>query len=342
MSLEHPHHGRILVVDDEPPNVALLIRLLNREGYDVDPVFDGESALQSIARRPPDVVLLDVHLPGLDGFEVCRRIKSNPATRLIPVVLLTALDAREQRIAGFNAGADEFLGKPFDAEELRARMRSLVRLKRYTDELDSAETVILSLALTVEARDSYTQGHCERLSEYAQAIGRHLGMSNEEVRALRLGGYLHDVGKIAVPDAVLQKPARLTPAEFSEMQQHTVVGERLCGNLRSLAMVRPIVRSHHERLDGSGYPDALKAGQVPLLAQIVGVVDVYDALTTTRPYRLPVPDDEAFAEVRQEAARGLHNPLLVDALVAIRPHEIRIRPRVDPFAGNAGPGVGET
>jgi putative two-component system response regulator len=245
MSLEHPHHGRILVVDDEPPNVALLIRLLNREGYDVDPVFDGESALQSIARRPPDVVLLDVHLPGLDGFEVCRRIKSNPATRLIPVVLLTALDAREQRIAGFNAGADEFLGKPFDAEELRARMRSLVRLKRYTDELDSAETVILSLALTVEARDSYTQGHCERLSEYAQAIGRHLGMSNEEVRALRLGGYLHDVGKIAVPDAVLQKPARLTPAEFSEMQQHTVVGERLCGNLRSLAMVRPIVRSHH-------------------------------------------------------------------------------------------------
>src|SRR5262249_15416821 len=258
---------------------------------------DGEQALEILARVTPDVVMLDVQLPGVDGFDVCRTIKQTPATRLVPVVLVTGMGAREHPLARSRARADEFLPKPFDIEELQARVASLVRLKRYTDELDSAESVILSLALTVEARDAYTVGHCQRLARYATALGEALGLPPEELAALHRGAYLHDVGKIAVPDAILQKPARLTPEEYEVIKQHTVIGERLCGSLRSLLLVRPIVRHHHERCDGSGYPDGLVNGEIPLLAEIVAIVDTFDAVTTTRPYRAARPVDAAIAEL---------------------------------------------
>ena len=255
MNQTGPVRGHILAVDDQQPNLTLLTQMLEAEGHVVRTAGTGLSALEAIDRQPPDLILLDVGLPDINGFEVCRRLKHNPLTRLMPVVMVTGLNSREHRIEGINAGADDFLGKPFDSGELRARVGSLLRLKRYTDDLESAESVILSLALTVEARDPYTDGHCQRLAEYASALGRALGLSNEEVSALHRGGYLHDVGKIGIADAILQKPTPLNAAEYATMKAHTVIGDRLCGNLRSLALVRPIVRHHHELLNGAGYPD---------------------------------------------------------------------------------------
>jgi cyclic di-GMP phosphodiesterase len=309
--------GVVLVADDEHENRALYARLLAGEGYEVHTVPDGASALIAIERHRPDVILLDVQMPGLDGFEVCRQVKLNPATRLTPVVMVTGLNERQNRIKGINSGADDFIVKPFDTEELRARVRSLIKLKRYTDDLESAESVIMSLALTVEARDSYTEGHCQRLAGYATALGEALHLANDDLAALYRGGYLHDVGKIGIADALLLKPSPLTPDEFNAIKQHTVIGERLCGNLRSLGPVRTIVRHHHERLDGSGYPDGLRGDAVPLLAQIVGIVDVYDAVTTTRPYRAAGPPERGYEELLLDVAGGARRADLVDTFIGL-------------------------
>jgi putative two-component system response regulator len=290
-----------------------LTAILTREGYEVYAAQDGATALDLVLSTLPDIVVSDVVMPKLTGLELCRRLKNEPTTRFIPVVLVTGLEGREDRLEGITAGADDFLAKPVDAQELQARVRSLVRLKRFTDDLDSAESVILSLALTVEARDPYTGGHCARMSSYASLFGAHLGLSEEDVTALSRGGYLHDVGKIGVPDAILLKTGTLTPAEFEGMKRHTVTGDQLCGDLRILRLVRPIVRSHHERLNGSGYPDGLKGDAVPLLAQLMAIVDVYDALTTARPYRGALTPELALAELDAEAQRGLHSTQLVQA-----------------------------
>jgi putative two-component system response regulator len=308
----------VLVVEDDHVNRKLLLRMLHAQGYDTKTAEDGESALAAIAAAPPDLVLLDVGLPGIDGFEVCRRIKHASPTRLIPVVLVTGMGAREHRIAGIHAGADDFVTKPFDREELQARMASLIRLKQYTDELESAESVILSLALTVEARDAYTEGHCQRLARYAMQLGRSLELSEAELAALYRGGYLHDVGKIGIPDVVLLKPAALTDAEYALMKQHPLIGERLCGDLRSLRLVRDIVRSHHERRDGSGYPAGLRGDQIPILAEIVGIADTFDAVTTTRPYRDALPDAAGFDELRRDVARGAFRQDLVERFIALQ------------------------
>lgn len=312
----------MLVVDDEPGNVELLTSLLTREGYRVVTASNGEEALQMVASEHPDLVLMDVLMPKLSGYAVCEQIKRNPATRLTPVVLITALHQRERKIEGINAGADDFLTKPVDPHELRARARSLVRLKRYTDDLDSAESVIMSLALVIEARDAYTDGHCQRLAAYATALGRALQLSEDDVAALFRGGYLHDVGKIGIPDDVLLKTGRLSDSEYRRIKDHPVIGDRLCGELRSLRQVRPIVRHHHERLDGSGYPDGLKGDAIPLLAQIMGIVDVYDAITTARPYKPAATAERAYAELLGEAAKGWRRKDLVDAFVALKIDEM--------------------
>jgi len=312
-----PPGGTVLVVDDEETNRGLLVRLLTAEGYRVHTAVDGESGLSAIETCLPDVILLDVQMPGIDGFEVCRRVKRAAATRLTPVVMITGLDAREHRIAAIDAGADDFLTKPFDSEELRARVRSLVRLKRYTDDLESAEAVILSLALTVEARDPYTDGHCHRLATYATVLGEELALPAEDVAALHRGGYLHDVGKIGIPDAILQKPGPLTEREFDLMKRHTIIGERLCGDLRSLRPVRAIVRHHHERLNGTGYPDGLAGEQVPLLAQIVGIADAFDAITTTRPYRAAASAEHAYDELRRDVTSGFRAKDLVEPFISL-------------------------
>ena len=322
--------GRILVADDLVENVDLLRRLLTREGYQVLVACDGEEALALVLREQPDLVLLDVLMPGMSGFEVCRLIKQSTETRFIPVVLVTALRDIEPRLEGINAGADDFLTKPFNAQELKARVGSLIRLKRCIDELESAESMIMSLALTIEARDVGTEGHCQRLARYATALGRTLGLAPSEIAALYRGGFLHDLGKVGIPDAVLLKAASLTPQEYDVMKQHTVIGDRLCSSLRSLRDVRPIVRSHHERLDGSGYPDGLHGEDVPLLAQIIGVVDVFDALTSTRPYRDPLSPEQACAELEAEAERGWRPADLVKAFSTLAARgRLQLDPAVD-------------
>jgi len=309
--------GTVVVVDDDETNVELMTALLTREGYTVHAASNGAEALDVVLRTNPDLVLTDVVMPKMNGFELCRRLKDDRETRLIPVVLVTGLAERQDRIEGITAGADDFLSKPFDAHELKARARSLVRLKRFTDDLDCAESVILSLGLTVEARDRYTIGHCERMARYAGAFGVHLNLGDEEIAALHRGGYLHDVGKIGIPDAILMKSGPLDDTERQLMERHPIIGESLCGDLRLLKAVRPIIRSHHERLDGSGYPDGLRGQQIPMLAQVMGIVDVFDALTTDRHYRVRLTPEQACVQLEQEAARGWRDARLVAEFVAL-------------------------
>ena len=294
----------VLVADDTESIRSLFRKLLVADGHDVICAPDGAAALDAVRARPPDVVLLDITMPQLDGLEVCRRLKADPITRLTPVVLVTGQTDLSDRIRGLEAGADEFLSKPVHPHELRARVRSLTRMKHLIDELDSAEAAFMTLALTIEARDPSTNGHCERLAKYAVQLGRALGLGSEDLAALHRGGYLHDVGKIGVPDSVLLKPGPLTPDEFELMKRHPEIGDSLCAPLQSLRHVRPIVLGHHERIDGSGYPAGLRGDEVPLLAQIVGVVDVYDALTSHRSYRPAWPVEDAVGYLRQEVDRG--------------------------------------
>ena len=307
----------ILIADDDEISARFLKRLLTREGHHVSIVNSGEEALQACTTKPPDLVLIDLVAPTGHGFDVCRRLKEQPATRLIPVVVVTAQSERRDRLDSINAGADDFVAKPFDAAELHARIRSLVRLKRYTDELESAEAVILGLGATIEARDPNTQGHCQRLAKFAISLGRALGLDDTDLAALERGGFLHDIGKIAVPDSVLLKDGKLDPQESRVMREHPIVGDALCSGLRSLQAVRPIVRHHHERLDGSGYPDGLKNAEVPLLAQIISVVDVFDAMTMERPYRHARPAEEAFDVLSTEASKGWRDRALVDAFADV-------------------------
>ncbi len=308
---------RVLIVDDDAQMRSLFARLLNDDGYLVDVAADGASAIEAAGARPPDLVLLDVLMPGVNGFEVCRRFKRDSATRLTPVVMVTALGDRDSRVQGLGLGADDFLSKPVDRDELLTRARSLVRMKRYTDDLDSAASIIMTLAVLIEARDGYTDGHCHRMANYATLLGRHLGLGDNDLQALHRGGFLHDIGMLAIPDAVLRKRGTLSPDEYELIKSHTVVGDTLCGNLRSLRAVRPIVRHHHERLDGSGYPDGLDGDQIPLLAQVVGIVDVFDAVTTRRPYQEAMPLDHAVEVLRSHARMEWRRRDLVEGFADI-------------------------
>ena len=301
----------ILVVDDDAAIRSALQGLLQAEQLQVVTAADGEAALSEFSRVEPDLVLLDVMMPKLDGFEVCKRLKRDPESRLTPVVLLTGLGAVDDRVRGIEAGADDFLSKPFERVELVARVRSLLRVKEYTDELERAEAVLFALAQSIEAKDPYTEGHCERLSLYASTLGARLDLSEDRLTALRRAGNLHDIGKIAVPDAILLKPGPLTPEEWAMMREHPVIGERICQGLKSFRLVLPIIRHHHERRDGSGYPDGLKGEEIPLTARVLQVVDVYDALITERPYRPALPSTRALEMLRTETDRGWWDPDVV-------------------------------
>ena len=314
-TIQGPRRSRVLVADDTESVRSLFRRLLTADGHEVISAADGAAALEAVRRHRPDVVLLDVAMPLVDGLEVCRRLKADPATRLTPVVLVTGQTGLDDRIKGIEAGADEFLSKPVHPHELRARVRSLSRVKHLIDALDSAESAFMSLALTIEARDPHTNGHCERLARHAVRLGRALGLSDDELDALHRGGYLHDVGKVGVPDAVLLKPGPLTSAELELMRRHPEIGDTLCAPLQSLRSVRPIILCHHERLDGSGYPEGLRGDDVPLLAQIVGIVDVYDALTSQRPYRAALRPEDAVRHLIGEAEAGRFARPFVDVFL---------------------------
>jgi cyclic di-GMP phosphodiesterase len=315
---------RILVVDDNLNTMTLMQDLLSSRGYDVTAVPDASHAETEIFRRPPDLILSDVIMPGKSGYELCRELKDNPATRLIPFVLITGLTEREDRVRGIEAGADDFLSKPIFPEELFARVKSLIKLKEFTDELETAETVLCTLGLSVESRDPYTEGHCERLARNASSLGRYLSLHEEEITALRRGGYLHDLGKIAVPDEILKKGANLNSEEWAIMRRHPLTGENICRPLKSLRLVLPIIRSHHEHFNGTGYPDHLEGREIPLLARILQVVDVYDALTTTRPYKPALAHDHAADTMRDEARAGFWDPEMVDNFLSMLDQQRRV------------------
>jgi len=315
--MEERGRPNVLIVDDNPAVTRFFERLLGPRGYAVHVAHDGDAAFMAVSSLNPDVVLLDVMMPGQDGFEVCQRIKRDRGTRLTPVVLVTSLADTDARVKGLDSGADDFLTKPVDANELLARVRSLVRMKRYTDDLDSAASIITTLAVMIEARDGNTEGHCHRMANYATALGRALGLGDEDLQTLYRGGFLHDIGMLAIPDGLLRKAGALEPEEFELVKSHTVVGDTLCSNLRSLQAVRPIIRHHHERLDGSGYPDGLQGAAIPLIAQIIGVVDVFDAITTTRPYQRAISAEQAAVILRDQVQRGWRSSEVVEPFLAL-------------------------
>jgi putative two-component system response regulator len=319
----------ILIADDDESSLTGLEGLLSLEGYNVVTARDGEMALAEFGRVQPDLLLLDVNMPKLLGTEVCRRIKSNPETLLVPVVLITGLSATQDRVEGIEAGADDFLSKPVKGEQLIARVRSLLRLKAFTDELERAEAVIFALARSIEGKDPYTQGHCERLADYSARLGEHMGLSVEEIKALRRAGIVHDIGKVAVPDSILLKPSRLSRSEQKILRLHPVVGERICASLKSFQLVLPIIRHHHEKMDGSGYPDGLQGKQIPLTVRILQIVDVYDALSTQRPYKPALSTDAALDVIKNEVKKGWWDPEVLAAFEElIRTDEAKATPKV--------------
>jgi putative two-component system response regulator len=307
----------VLIVDDDPSVARFFERLLASKGYNVHLAHDGDAACTAVSSINPDVVLLDVMMPGMDGFEVCDRIKRDRATRLTPVVLVTSLDNNDARVKGLDCGADDFLTKPVNSNELVARVRSLIRMKRYTDDLDSATSIISTLAVMIEARDGNTEGHCHRMANYATALGRAIGLGDDDLQTLHRGGFLHDIGMLAIPDELLTRAGTLEPEEFERIKSHTIVGDNLCGNLRSLQAVRPIVRHHHERLDGSGYPDGLHGADIPVIAQIIGVVDVFDAITTKRPYQRAISAEQAADILRDQVRRKWRSGDLVEPFLGL-------------------------
>jgi len=301
---------KILVVDDEEIVVELHRKLLLKKGYDVIVAHNGSDALDQVVTGAPDLILTDVFMPEMDGLQLCKRLKNDERTNLIPVVMLTAADDFDNRIRGIEIGADDYLSKPVRPRELYARVNSLLRIKSLTDSLESAETVIFSLANAIEAKDHYTRGHIERVSALAVSLGEYIGVSSENLSSLKKGGALHDIGKIGVRDSILIKPGKLTPEEFEEIKKHPEIGERICRPLNSLKPVLPIIKHHHEKHDGSGYPSGLSGDEIPLLAQIMSMADVYDAFTSHRSYRAALTYEQTMNILTKETEAGKFEPLL--------------------------------
>lgn len=309
--------SRILVVDDKLDTLLLLRELLSSRGYEVLCTTESREVKELVLSEKPDLVLMDVVMPEVSGYELCRQLKNDPQTRLIPIVMITGLSDRDDRVRGIEAGADDFLSKPLYPEELFARVKSLLKLKEFTDELENAEAVLVALALGIEARDPYTGNHCERLARAAVDLGRHIGLDEDSIVALKRGGYLHDLGKVSIPDEILKKGTQLTLTEWEIMKQHPIIGEAICRPLKSFRNVLPIIRHHHEHWNGSGYPDGLAGMEIPLLARVLQIVDVYDALRTTRPYKPAISHEEAQLTMQREASSGLWDPQLVEEFFAM-------------------------
>jgi putative two-component system response regulator len=307
----------IMVVEDDPAIRHVLSELLTGLGHGVVTAESAEKAVALLDVISPDLVITDVHMGAMSGIELCARIKSDPRYELTPVVVLTAVADIDARVAGLAAGADDFFPKPVDFNELRARLGALLRVKGLLDQLERAEGVITTLALTIEARDTYTAGHCDRLSRYAVAIGEAMRVDAAMMRALRLGGYLHDLGKIAVPDGILLKPGPLDAAERARIRLHPGAGADLVLGLKSLEDVRPIMRHHHERWNGTDYPDGLAGEAIPLGARIISVVDVFDALNTERPYKPALSREEAVSILARETEAGYWDPQVVTTFLGV-------------------------
>jgi putative two-component system response regulator len=294
----------IMVVEDDAQVREVLTEHLTNLGYDILSAASAEEALQRLEETTPDLVLTDVYMGGMSGIDLCTILKHDQRFQLTPVIILTGHSDLRSRVTGLAAGADDFFAKPFDLIEIRTRVAALLRMKFLLDQLERAESVITTLGLTIEARDPYTAGHCERLARYAVDLGNALGIDQQMLKDLWLGGFLHDLGKIAVPDRILLKNGPLSVEERAVIQTHPSIGAHLVQELHTLDGVRPIIRHHHERFDGSGYPDGLAGEEIPLGARIMAVVDVYDALRTERPYKFALSHEEAVDILWQEAEAG--------------------------------------
>ncbi|MEN9205723.1 MAG: response regulator [Thermostichales cyanobacterium BF4_bins_65] len=305
-----PSQGLVLIVDDHPYSRILLSDLLELAGYQTHHAEDGWRALQAVEEIKPDLILLDVMMPGLDGYEVCRRLKARPETRLIPIIMVTAKTDHPSQLAAIESGADDFLRRPIDELVLMARVRSLIQQKRLNEDLDHSAQVLFSIARAVEKRDPNTGDHCERLVAIGSDFGTFLELPRDLIKALGWGGYLHDIGKIGIPDAILGKPGPFNAAEWAIMQSHVLIGEEICKPLRSMQAVLPLIRHHHERWDGSGYPDGLAGENIPLIARVFQLVDIYDALTSERPYKQALSPQQALEVMQQETNQGWRDPQL--------------------------------
>jgi putative two-component system response regulator len=301
---------KVLVVEDDQANRVLLGRLLGRDGYAVISESDGQAGLRAATEHTPDLMLLDIGLPGMDGLEVTRRIRADPELVTLPVILLTGRSSVEDVVAGLDAGADDFLSKPYQAAELLARIRSALRLRRAMAEMEAAHGVVAALANAVEAKDVTTERHCQRLAGFAYRLATAIELDGQELKGLVFGALLHDVGKIGIAEAILTKTGPLSEADWTEMRRHPEIGEQICRPLRSSRFFAPIVRHHHERWDGSGYPDHLRGAAIPRAARIVSLVDAFDAMTHDRPYRQARSVEAALDEIRREQGRQFE-PALV-------------------------------
>ncbi|HEX7475896.1 MAG TPA: diguanylate cyclase [Dehalococcoidales bacterium] len=342
----------ILVVDDQPQNIELLEAYLAPEGYETVKAANGEEALQTLSGNQIDLILLDVMMPGMDGFEVTRRVRQDAKIRLLPIILITALREKEDRIKGIEAGCDDFISKPVDKLELLARVRSLLKVKAYNDlmsnyrqELESNVTsrteelkraferikeasldTIYRLSMASEYKDENTGAHIKRMSRYSAAVARRLGLSESAIETILYATPMHDLGKIGIPDLILVKPAKLDPLEWEIMKQHTVIGAKILkgSDAEFIKLGETIARHHHEKWDGSGYPGGLKGIEIPVEGRIAAIADVFDALTSKRPYKEPFPLDKSLAIIRE--GKGSHfDPAVVDAFFAVQDEILAIK-----------------
>jgi putative two-component system response regulator len=300
---------RILLAEDNAFYRRLLEATLLEWGYQVEAVADGVAAWERLqADNAPQIAILDWVMPGLDGLEVIRRVRGLARPEPTYLLVLTSKTGTENIVTALESGADDYLTKPFDREELQARLR----VGRRIVGLQTSQAVIFAFARAVEAKSPYTQGHSDRVTRYSLQLADSLGLSAAELETLRRGAIVHDIGKIAVPDAILDKPGALTPEEFSVIKQHPVSGVHIVEGLHSCQDILPLIRWHHERLDGNGYPDGIRGSQIPLLVRILSVADVYDALASKRPYRPALPHGLCLAELRKNATSGGLDPDLVE------------------------------
>lgn len=312
----------ILIVDDIELNRRLLKAMLKTAAYRILEAARPSAAITILEQEKVDLVVVDLVMPEMSGPEFCHLLKSERRTQLIPILMTTSVQGTENEVTGIESGADEFLIKPLQPAVARTRIRAMLRNKALTDSLEEAETILFALAQSVEHRDKYTGMHCERLTTYSLALGQALGLQRQEQLALYRGSYLHDIGKIGIPDGILFKRGLLTDEEWQTMRLHTIRGEEICKPMKTLAPVLPIIRSHHERWDGSGYPDGLVGEDIPLLARILQVADIYDALTTARPYKPAFSHQHAIEIMVEEARRGWRDPELVPLFAEVSQRSI--------------------
>ncbi len=311
----------ILLVDGVELNRRVVKATLNATGASFIEARRPSEAYQILKNEHVDLVICDMFLPEQSGMEFCRTLKADRATQLLPVLMLTSVHGSEHEVEGLTSGADEYLLQPAHPSVLKARVLSMLRHKAALDSLDEVESILFTLAQAVEERDKCTSDHCRRLSYFSVELGIRLGLGRNELLALHRGGYLHDIGKIGIPDCILNKAGTLNEEEWHVMRSHVTRGEDICRPMKSLEPVLPIVRHHHEKWDGTGYPDNLKGEEIPLLARIIQISDVFDALTSERSYKKALTVDEACRLLQTEANAGWRDPKLVPMFIQMLQNE---------------------